>query len=79
MVAETAQHAGHADIIRELLDAEAGPDHGAVGEVEWREYVGRVQAAADAFRPDGRTGIGAAESRRPLRRGGSSALSSQSS
>ena len=27
MVAETAQHAGHADIIRELIDGRGGPDH----------------------------------------------------
>lgn len=51
MVAETAQHAGHADIIRELIDGNAGPDHDAMSEAEWRDYLGPVQAAADAFRP----------------------------
>lgn len=50
MVAETAQHAGHADIIRELIDGRAGPDHDAVGnEAWWREYVAAIQAAADSF------------------------------
>lgn len=51
MVTETAQHAGHADIIRELIDGKAGPDHDAVSDADWRDYLGRVQAAADAFRP----------------------------
>lgn len=36
MVVETAQHAGHADIIRELIDGKAGTDHDAVSEAEWR-------------------------------------------
>jgi Protein of unknown function (DUF664) len=49
MVAETAQHAGHADIIRELIDGKAGPDHDEVGEAAWRDYLARVQAAADSF------------------------------
>ncbi len=49
MVAETAQHAGHADIIRELVDGTGGPDHDAIDESAWREYVGQVQAAASTF------------------------------
>jgi hypothetical protein len=49
LVAETAQHAGHADIIRELIDGKAGPDHDEVGEAAWRDYLARVQAAADSF------------------------------
>jgi hypothetical protein len=49
MVAETAQHAGHADIIRELIDGKGGPDQSAFDESTWREYVGEVQSAADAF------------------------------
>jgi hypothetical protein len=49
MVAETAQHAGHADIIRELIDGKAGPDHDQVDEAAWRDYLARVQAAADSF------------------------------
>jgi hypothetical protein len=51
MVAETAQHAGHADILRELIDGEAGPDHDDVSDAEWRDHLARVQAAADSFRP----------------------------
>jgi hypothetical protein len=49
MVAETAQHAGHADIVRELIDGKGGPDQDSVDESAWREYVSQVQAAADAF------------------------------
>lgn len=57
MVAETAQHAGHADIIRELIDGHAGPDHDAIGdEAWWWEYVARIQAAADSFATDARAG-----------------------
>ena len=57
MVAETAQHAGHADIIRELIDGRAAPDHDAIGdEIWWREYVARIQAAADSFAPRPNTG-----------------------
>ncbi len=52
MVAETAQHAGHADIIRELIDGKGGPDHAAVDEATGREYIGQVQAAARTFLPD---------------------------
>jgi hypothetical protein len=49
MVAETAQHAGHADIIRELIDGKGGPDQEAIDEVTWRDYVGQIQAAASTF------------------------------
>jgi hypothetical protein len=51
VVAETAQHAGHADILRELIDGKAGADHDEMSEAEWRGYLARIQAAADAFRP----------------------------
>ena len=52
MVAETAQHAGHADIVRELIDGRAGADHDEVlDEASWRDYVARIQAAADSFAP----------------------------
>jgi hypothetical protein len=50
MVAETAQHAGHADIVRELVDGKGGPDQDSVDEATWQEYVARVRAAADAFK-----------------------------
>ena len=52
VVAETAQHAGHADILREGIDQQAGRDHDAQGDAAWwQAYVARIQAAADAFRP----------------------------
>jgi hypothetical protein len=49
MVAETAQHAGHADIIRELIDGKGGPDQDAFDDSTWREYITQVQTAADTF------------------------------
>jgi uncharacterized damage-inducible protein DinB len=50
MVWETAQHAGHADIIRELIDGTAGPDHDQVlTEPGWQAYVSQVQAGAEHF------------------------------
>ncbi|MEV7341424.1 DinB family protein [Streptomyces sp. NPDC093544] len=50
MVSETAQHAGHADVVRELIDGRAGPDHDEMGDgARWREYVAGIQAAADSF------------------------------
>ena len=52
MVAETAQHAGHADIIRELIDGKGGPDQDVIDGATWREYTARVQAAAEAFVTD---------------------------
>jgi hypothetical protein len=51
MVAETAQHAGHADILREGLDGQAGRDKGDIGDDEtWSAYVATIQSAADRFR-----------------------------
>ena len=51
MVDETAHHAGHADIVRELIDGRDGPDHDEIGgEAWWRDYVAQIQAAADNFR-----------------------------
>jgi len=49
MIAETAQHAGHADIVRELADGRAGSDTGDTG-VDWPSYVATIQAEADMFR-----------------------------
>ncbi|WP_026876756.1 DinB family protein [Jiangella gansuensis] len=52
MVAETAQHAGHADIVRELIDGTAGPDHESLGDAAtWRAYLANIRAAADVFAP----------------------------
>ena len=51
VVAETAQHAGHADIIRETIDGRGGPDHDDICNAGWwNRYVGDIQAAADVFR-----------------------------
>lgn len=52
MVAETAQHAGHADIVRELIDGLGGRDHDDIGDAEsWQRYLASIQAAADVFKP----------------------------
>lgn len=51
VTAETAQHAGHADIVRELIDGQAGRDHSRVGDAAWwTGYVEQVQQAADRHR-----------------------------
>lgn len=51
VVAETAQHAGHADILREGLDGQGGRDHDDLGDAAtWSAYVSRIQHAADGFR-----------------------------
>ncbi|WP_370963345.1 DinB family protein [Amycolatopsis sp. cg9] len=51
VVAETAHHAGHADIVRELIDGRPGGDHDDIGDAAWwADYVSRVQAAADHHR-----------------------------
>ncbi len=55
MIAETYRHSGHADIVRELIDGEAGllannsnlPEG---DEAWWSEYRGEVEAAAMRFR-----------------------------
>ncbi|GAA5039181.1 DinB family protein [Actinopolymorpha pittospori] len=47
---DTLRHAGHMDVVRELIDGRAGTDHAALGDEQWwRGYVSQVQAAADAF------------------------------
>lgn len=60
MVAETARHAGHADIIRELLDGTAGDDRGNLSErsaQEWTVYRERLeQSAVEAERREGLDG-----------------------
>jgi Protein of unknown function (DUF664) len=52
MVSETAQHAGHADIIRELIDGKGGPDQDSVDEATWQAYLAQVEAAANTFAGD---------------------------
>lgn len=50
MIAETARHAGHADILRETIDGRVGRDATAIGdETVWLDYVQRIQHAADQF------------------------------
>ena len=51
MIAETHRHAGHADIVRELIDGAVGlrPDNDNLApgdENWWREYYDRVEQAA---------------------------------
>ena len=51
MTIETARHAGHIDIVRELLDGSAGryrddPSVPGDDEVDWSAYVAKVEAAA---------------------------------
>ncbi|WP_245616174.1 DinB family protein [Phycicoccus jejuensis] len=51
VVAETAQHAGHAEILREGLDGQVGRDAAAFGEdAGFERLVADVQRAADAHR-----------------------------
>jgi hypothetical protein len=54
LIAETDRHAGHADIVRELIDGATGwrpdrPNHPAVDAGYWTEHHNRLeQAARDA-------------------------------
>jgi hypothetical protein len=55
VIAETHRHAGHADIVRELVDGAAGllpgvSNLGADGAEARTAHHARVQAAADAHR-----------------------------
>jgi uncharacterized damage-inducible protein DinB len=51
MLDETAHHAGHADIVREMIDGRAGRDHDDFGDAaKWSAFVERIQEAADTFR-----------------------------
>ncbi|MDT4905861.1 MAG: hypothetical protein QOH52_3877 [Pseudonocardiales bacterium] len=53
VIAETHRHAGHADIVRELIDGAVGlrPDNDNLplpDQMEWDDYRSRVQRAAEA-------------------------------
>ncbi|HEX2152577.1 MAG TPA: DinB family protein [Acidimicrobiia bacterium] len=51
MAIETARHAGHADIVREMIDGTAGNNDGNLPEMsaeEWEAYRGRIEEAAEA-------------------------------
>ena len=51
VVAETAQHAGHCDILRESIEGRGGRDHDDMGDdTWWRDYVARIEAEAASFR-----------------------------
>jgi hypothetical protein len=51
VTAETAHHAGHADIVRELIDGRGGADREDIGDTAWWDtYVARVRGAAEKFR-----------------------------
>jgi hypothetical protein len=52
VIAETARHAGHADVVRELADGRAGlrPDNDSLAggdEAWWERYVDRLRRAAE--------------------------------
>ena len=49
VIDETARHAGHADILRELIDGQAGNGDGNIpgpDEIDWVGYRARVEEAA---------------------------------
>jgi hypothetical protein len=49
MVDETARHAGHMDIVRELIDGAVGRyvgDRNIIAGYDWAAYRARVEAAA---------------------------------
>jgi uncharacterized damage-inducible protein DinB len=51
LLAETAHHAGHADIVREAIDGRGGDEQSEMGdEAWWRAYVAKIQAQADLHR-----------------------------
>lgn len=55
MINETARHAGHIDIVRELIDGAAGRFAGDASiasddELDWAAYVAKVESAAAEFR-----------------------------
>jgi uncharacterized damage-inducible protein DinB len=54
VIAETARHAGHADILREQIDQQAGlrPEVSNLGyddTAEWAAYVAKLKAVAERF------------------------------
>ncbi len=49
MAGETAQHVGHAEIVRELIDGRVG-SQAATDPDFWQRRLAEIQAAADPFR-----------------------------
>ncbi len=62
VISETSRHAGHADIVRELIDGAAGLTAGRTNlpdddQVSWADYYARVERAArQAAGQDARSG-----------------------
>ncbi|WP_432950447.1 DinB family protein [Kribbella sp. CA-253562] len=52
VVDETAHHAGHADIVRELIDGTGGADADMLDAAGWSEYYAKIHEAAETFRTD---------------------------
>ena len=52
VVDETAHHAGHADIVRELIDGQGGADADMMDEAGWTEFYSKIQKAAESFLTD---------------------------
>lgn len=52
VVDETAHHAGHADIVREMIDGQGGADAELLDAVQRAEFYGKIQRAAEGFLPD---------------------------
>lgn len=53
LIAETHRHAGHMDIVRELIDNDLGlsvANDNLPPGIDWQGYRARVQAVADGFR-----------------------------
>lgn len=53
MVAETAQHAGHADIVRELIDGRVGNTEDQLGDDPdfWNRFTSQIRDAAAECKP----------------------------
>ncbi len=53
LIAETHRHAGHMDIVRELIDHDLGlssANDNLPPEIDWEAYRARVQTVAEGFR-----------------------------
>lgn len=52
MLAETAQHAGHADIVRELIDGQVGNTEDRLGDdpAFWGRFTTQIRDAAEEFK-----------------------------
>ncbi|MFI7061192.1 DinB family protein [Kribbella sp. NPDC050124] len=50
VVDETAHHAGHADIVRELIDGQGGADADMMDQAAWTDFYTKIQRAAETFR-----------------------------